>query len=293
MLIIGGSGLVGSNLARAARETYEVFATFNAHRMDQASVEELHVDVRDYQQVSSVVKAVSPEVVVHTAALMDVDLCQKDAALAREVNTMGSRHVARAVGSRALLVYISTDYVFDGKTRTPYVESDPTGPVNVYGETKLGGEEEVRANAQEFLIVRPAQIWGENFVTRKPTLVQKILASAKSGEVIELLSDQKQSPTYAAQLAHDVLDLVKAGERGVFHAAGASALSRFEVGVKVAEAYDLDASSLRPVKLAAAGLAAPRPANVALSSGKLAGVLGRQAPSFDASLKQFRATVPG
>src|SRR6267143_2358612 len=188
MLILGGSGLVGSNLARAARDSYEVFATFNAHRMDQAGVEELHTDVRDYQQVSAVVKAVAPEVVVHTAALTDVDACQKDASLAREVNTLGSRHVARAVGSRALLVYLSTDYVFDGKKRTPYVETDRTGPVNVYGETKVDGEEEVRANAQDFLIVRPAQIWGENFVTRKPTLVQKVLASARSGEVIELLS---------------------------------------------------------------------------------------------------------
>jgi len=293
MLIIGGSGLVGSNLARAARDTYEVFATFNTHRMDQAGVEELHVDVRDYQQVSAVVKAVSPEVVVHTAALMDVDGCQKNEALAREVNTLGSRHVARAVGGRSLLVYVSTDYVFDGKKRSPYEESDPTAPVNIYGATKLAGEEEVRANAKEFLIVRPAQIWGENLITRKPTLVQKILASAKTGEVIELLSDQKQSPTYAAQLAQDLLGLVKAGERGVYHAAGASALSRYEVGLKVAEAYDLDSSCLRPVKLSAAGLAAPRPANVALSSAKLAGVLGREPPSFDASLKQFRSTVAG
>jgi dTDP-4-dehydrorhamnose reductase len=287
LLVIGGSGLVGTNLVLAARDEYETYATFNEHRVDFEDVEELKVDVRDFQQVSAVVKAVQPEVTVLTSAFMDVDGCEKDPAKAHEVNVIGARHVARAVKDSGLLVYVSTDYVFDGMKARPYVESDPTGAVNVYGKTKLQGEEEIRANAKQFLIVRPAQIWGENKFTKKPTVVQKVLEAVRAGREIEMVSDQKQSPTYAPELAHNLLDLVESQARGVFHAAGATPLTRYEMAVKVADAHGLDSDLVRPVKLAASGMPAPRPPNVVLSSAKLAQTIGRQPASFESSLAAF------
>lgn len=288
MLVIGGSGLVGSSLVLAARDAFEVYATFNTHRVDFDGVEELKVDVRDYQQVSAIVAAVRPNVIVHTAALMDVDGCEKDPVAAAEINVLGSRHVARASKGGALLVYVSTDYVFDGKKSTPYVESDRTGAVNIYGKTKLEGEEEVRANSKDFLIVRPAQIWGENAMTRKPTMVQKVIASLRAGRNIELPSDQTQSPTYAPELAKTILDLVKAEAMGVYHTAGDSAMSRYEMGLQVARSFDLPEELVVPVKVAAAGFAAPRPPYVALSSAKAAGATGRKQPTFEASLAAFK-----
>ncbi len=292
LLVIGGSGLVGTNLVLAARDKYDTYATFNDHRVDFDNVEELKVDVRDFQQVSAIVKAVRAETVVLTSAFMDVDGCERDPVKASEVNVMGARHVARAVKDTALLVYISTDYVFDGKKSGRYVETDPTGPVNVYGKTKLEGEEEVRANARDFLIVRPAQIWGENRFVKKPTLVQKVVEALRAGREIEMISDQAQSPTYAPDLANSLLDLLEAKARGVYHAAGGSALSRHEMAVKVAEAYDLDTGLVRPVKLAAAGLPAPRPQNVALSSAKLSALTGRAPALFEASLAEFVRGAP-
>ena len=287
LLVIGGSGLVGTNLVLAARDKWETYATFFDHRVDFDGVEELHVDVRDYQQVSAVIKAVRPEVVVHTSAFMDVDGCEKDPAKAQEINTLGAKHVAMNVKGTALLVYVSTDYVFDGKKAGRYVESDKPGPVNVYGSTKFAGEEEVRAHARDFLIVRPAQIWGENKFVKKPTLVQKVVESLKAGRTIDLICDQKQSPTYAPELAANIIDLIEAEARGVFHTAGGSALSRHEMGVAVAEAYGLDSELCRPVTLAASGMPAPRPQNVVLSSAKMAEAVDRPPALFEASLAAF------
>ena len=287
LLVIGGSGLVGTNFVLAARDKWETWATFCDHRVDFEGVEEIRVDVRDFQQVQGVVRAVRPEVTVLTSAFMDVDGCEKDPAKAKEINAMGPKHVARAIKDTGLIVYISTDYVFDGKKAGRYVETDPTGPVNVYGQTKLAGEDEVRAAARDFLIVRPAQIWGENKFVAKPTLVQKVVGALRAGREIEMFSDQKQSPTFAPELAQNLLALIEAEARGVFHAAGGSALSRFEMGVIVAEAYGLDSSLVRPVKLSAAGLPAPRPENVVLSSTKLQETTGRSPALFEASLAAF------
>lgn len=287
LLVIGGSGLVGTNLVLAARDKWETYATFCDHRVDFDEVEEIRVDVRDFQQVSAVVKAVRPEVTVLTSAFMDVDGCEKDPAKAQEVNALGAKHVAMAVKGSGLLVYVSTDYVFDGKKAGRYVETDPTGPVNVYGSTKLGGEEEVRQHARDFLIVRPAQIWGVNKFVKKPTLVQKVVESLKAGRQIDLIADQKQSPTYAPELARNLIDLIEADERGVFHTAGGTALSRYEMGVQVAEAYGLDPELVRPQTLAAAGQPAPRPQNVVLSSAKMAEAVDRAPALFEASLAAF------
>ncbi len=287
LLVIGGSGLVGTNLVLAARDHWDTWATFCDHRVDFENVEEIRVDVRDFQQVQAVVRAVRPEVTVLTSAFMDVDGCEKDPAQAKEVNTMGAKHVARAVKDTGLLVYLSTDYVFDGKKAGRYVETDKPAPVNVYGATKLAGEDEVRAAARDFLILRPAQIWGVNKFVAKATLVQKVVETLKAGRDIDLLADQKQSPTYAPELARNLLDLVEAEARGVFHAGGGSALSRYEMGVAIAEAYALDSSLVRPVKRAAAGMLAPRPENVVLSSTKLQEVTGRPPASFESSLAAF------
>lgn len=287
LLVIGGSGLVGTNLVLAARDHWETWATFCDHRVDFENVEEVRVDVRDFQQVQGIVRAVRPEVTVLTSAFMDVDGCEKDPVRAKEVNAMGAKHVARAVKDTGLLVYFSTDYVFDGKKAGRYLETDKPAPVNVYGQTKLQGEEEVRASARDFLILRPAQIWGLNTLVAKPTLVQKVVEALKAGRQIDLFSDQKQSPTYAPELARNLLDLVEAEARGVFHTAGGSALSRYEMGVAVADAYGLDSDLVRPVKLSAAGLPAPRPENVVLSSAKLQETTGRPPALFESSLASF------
>lgn len=292
MLVVGASGLVGSNLVEAARDEWEVFGTYWKHRVDFEGVEELQLDVRDYQQVSALVKAVSPEVVVHASALMDVDACERDRVAADELNRMGTRHVVRAAGRDALVVYLSTDYVFDGRKGAPYVETDAPGPLNVYGQSKLEGEEEVRAHAGQFLIVRPAQIWGANRMTKKPTLVQKVRDGLRSGREVELLDDQVQSPTFAPELAKDILALVGAGERGVFHAAGPTPATRLDFGRAVAEAYGLDPERLRGVHLADAAMGAPRPVRVPLSRAKADGATGRTAPSLRESLRQF-ATADG
>jgi len=291
---MGASGLVGSNLVEAARDTWEVFGTFWQHRVDFEGVEELQLDVRDYQQVSALVKAVRPEVVVHTSALMDVDGCERDPRAAEEVNRLGTRHVAKAVGKGALMVYVSTDYVFDGRKATPYVETDTAAPVNVYGATKLGGEEEVRSHADQFLVVRPAQVWGSNAMTGKPTIVQRVRDRLRAGRPVELVDDQVQSPTFAPELAADILALLRAGERGVFHTAGPTACTRLDMGRAVADAYGLDGGLLRGVRLAEAAMGAPRPPRVALARAKVEAATGRKAPALRASLRQFRAAdAPG
>jgi dTDP-4-dehydrorhamnose reductase len=126
-------------------------------------------------------------------------------------------------------------------------------------------------------------------MTHKPTLVQKVLGALRGGRTLELLDDQVQSPTYAPDLAADILGLIKAQERGVFHCAGPTASTRLEFGRAVAGVYGLDEGLLRGVHLAQAGMPAPRPPRVPLARAKVDGATGGGARTLRAALQEFKA----
>jgi dTDP-4-dehydrorhamnose reductase len=218
------------------------------------------LDIRDEKAVYAAVHAFAPDVVIHTAAYTDVDGAEAHPDLAAAVNVQGTRNVARAVrGTHTTLVYIGTDYVFDGTKGTPYVESDRANPLNVYGRTKLAGEEAVLEWAHG-ISIRTAWLFsetGHNFVK---TILRVGREKAARGEPLKVVDDQVGSPTYAAHLAAGIADALEQGiGPGIYHMAGGGYCSWCELAQEVVELAGI-AVEVLPIDTQEAGRPAARPA---------------------------------
>jgi dTDP-4-dehydrorhamnose reductase len=221
LLVTGGAGMLGQAVAAVAtRLGHEVVA-----------LSRTELDITDADHVRRVVTAAEPRAIVNCAAWTDVDGAETAEAAATAVNGAGPGNLARAVAeSDARLVHVSTDYVFDGTKRAPWVESDPVGPIGAYGRSKLAGELEVAAAAGDHAIVRTAWLFGaggRNFV-------DTMLALGRERDEVEVVTDQVGSPTWSAHLAEGLVELAeRRGDVGIFHAAGTGACSWYELAVEV------------------------------------------------------------
>jgi len=214
--------------------------------------------------------------------MTDVDACELDPERAHRINAKGTGHVAeaaRALGAR--LVYVSTDYVFDGTKREPYTEADPPNPINVYGRSKLEGERMVETLGAAALVVRTAWVYGlgtRNFVT-------EILRLARSKPTLHVVDDQIGSPTWTRDLAGVIRDLISTTASGIVHAAGKGACSRFELARAIAALAALDTEIL-PTTTDQFPRPARRPASAALAQHRLE-KLGLSTPPWAESLRTY------
>jgi dTDP-4-dehydrorhamnose reductase len=221
LLVTGGAGMLGQAVvAVATRLGHDVIALSRAE-----------LDITDSDHVRRVVTAAEPGTVVNCAAWTDVDGAETAEAAAMAVNGAGAGNVAGAAAeSGARLVHVSTDYVFDGHKRSPWVESDPVGPVSAYGRSKLAGEEQVAAASEDYAIVRTAWLFGaggRNFV-------DTMLSMGRDRDEVDVVTDQIGSPTWSAHLAEALVELAeRRRDVGVFHAAGGGACSWYELAVEV------------------------------------------------------------
>ena len=198
-----------------------------------------------------------PAWVVHAAAWTDVDACERDPARALRVNGEGTRRVAeacRAVG--AGLVYLSTDYVFDGRKGAPYLETDPVSPLSVYARSKVAGEEAVRAAAPRWAIVRTAWLFGASGKNFVKTIVEK----AAAGGPLRVVDDQVGSPTYARDLAEAIGQLVSSELTGTYHVTNSSSCSWYAFTRAILDEAGLAHVPVAPMTTAELGRPAARPA---------------------------------
>jgi dTDP-4-dehydrorhamnose reductase len=241
------------------------------------------LDLTDAGAVVGMLCDLRPETIIHAGAYTAVDAAESDPEGARTVNAGGTRAVAEAaavLGAR--LVYISTDYVFDGTRREPYPEDDPTGPLSIYGATKLEGEQ-AAAEVEGHLIVRTSWVFGEG-----RNFVGAILAAARTRTELTVVDDQWGRPTYAVDLAGGILDLLEQGASGTFHLQGGGEPGTW---ADVAEAALAAAgSATRVVRVTTAeydsggkGRTAPRPAYSVLDCSKAA--------SLGVALRPWREAV--
>jgi dTDP-4-dehydrorhamnose reductase len=224
------------------------------------------LDIRDAGALHTAVHAFAPDCILHCAAYTDVDGAEVDEDTAEAVNVVGTRNVVRAVrGTHSTVVYFSTDYVFDGAKGRPYVESDLPEPLNVYGRTKLAGEQEVLGWARG-VVVRTSWLFsetGRNFVK---TILAAAQDRAGSGEPLRVVDDQVGSPTYAGHLAEAVDDAVRRGlAPGLYHMAGSGYCSWCELAREVVQLAGLDVE-VQPISAAEVARPARRPPFSALDT---------------------------
>lgn len=226
------------------------------------------LDIRDAGAVRAAVHAFAPDVILHTAAYTNVDGAEADPATAEAVNLLGTRNVIEAVrGTHTLVVYFSTDYVFDGTKGSPYVETDTPRPLSVYGRTKLAGEQEVLGWARG-MVVRTSWLFSETGTNFVKTILAAAQARIGTGEPLRVVDDQVGSPTNAGHLAAAVDEALRLGVApGLYHLAGGGYCSWCELAREVVALAGLEVP-VEPISTAQAGRPAPRPAFSALTSAR-------------------------
>jgi dTDP-4-dehydrorhamnose reductase len=211
-------------------------------------------DITDAEAIRAVLERIRPDLVVHPAGIPDIDLCEADPANALRVNYQGTCNVAdaaRRVG--AGLAHISTDAVFDGKKVTPYVETDPTAPITVYGRTKLQAEQAVKT-LDRYWIFRVSVLFGPG----KINFVEKGLRKVAAGEEYKVTSDQLGCATHTVDAGLKIMEVAEAGRCGLYHLANQGACTRFELARSAAEMAGLDPAKVIGVPDALMQRRAPR-----------------------------------
>ena len=246
------------------------------------------LDVRSLEAVTEVLVPIEPDVIMHFAAMTALDACEEDPSRAFDTNVTGSRNVAEAAKrTGALLVAISTDYVFDGEKGEPYDERDRANPISAYGRTKHEGEQAVQAVGPEALIVRTAWIYGAG-----NEFASKAVRRLAAGEEVGAIADQVGSPTHVVHLAERLLPLVSSGVLGVVHLAGPEAASWHDVLVRAKELGDLPGDVIAK-KADELDRPAKRPPYSALTSVRLDESKVPPMPSLDDGIRRVLADVGG
>ncbi|MCD6405290.1 MAG: dTDP-4-dehydrorhamnose reductase [Planctomycetes bacterium] len=276
-LILGHRGMLGSRLLEYVPRA-PGGGGFNVSGHDLPET-----DITDPESVAALFDEINPDVVINCAAYTNVDGAESDRDAAFDANAVGPEMLARAArASGALLVHISTDFVFDGTLLRPYREDDPPNPQGAYGKSKLAGEVAVAAIAPEHLIVRTAWLYGPN----GRNFVSTILQAARDKGHLKVVNDQAGSPTFTGTLAEFVWRLAAAGARGIFHVAGSGKCTWYDLACEAVRLWGIDAS-VEPVTTAEFPRPAPRPANSALDCGKAERLLGIKVPPWQDGLKAY------
>jgi dTDP-4-dehydrorhamnose reductase len=291
LLVVGGSGLLGARVATACRDEFRTFATYLDHRFDLQGVEELALDVTDYQQVHAIIRALQPRAVIMCGGIGDVEYCERDPEKAFSVNAEGTRNVAKSLGSTGKMVLVSSNYVFDGGHDRPYREDDTPSPLSTYGKSMLAAEQAVREYCPDSIVARMATLWGIDLVAKRPNFVTWVLDELLANRPVSLFTDQKVTPSYANQVSEVLLEMVNNDLKGTYNVVSQGCMTRYEMGVKVAQFFGRDPSLLRPAKLADAGFKAQRPLNGCLDCNKVEEALSRPMFTFEESLVFFRSEV--
>jgi len=227
-----------------------------------------------------------PHVVVHAAAYTNVDGAEREPDRARAVNVEGTAAVARAaqrVGGR--LIYISTDYVFDGAKDTPYTEEDPTNPLNMYGRSKRDGEAAAAEHCEDCLVVRTAWLYGHG----GKNFVKTIMQLAGERPVLEVVADQRGCPTFADDLARALVDLIPSRLTGICHVTNSGSSTWYEFAETIVRLIG-SATVVRPIPTAQSQRPATRPPYSVLAYGRL-GLVRAPLPDWRDALDRFTRQI--
>lgn len=269
ILLTGANGQLGDALQKALVGELLVLATQPDFELTDPDLPRKIIDQR-------------PQIIIHAAANTDVDGCERDPSAAFRVNADGTKRVARAAAELgAYLVYLSTDYIFDGTKTTPYTENDPPDPLNAYGRSKLQGEREALTAGEDTLIIRTSWLYG----VHGSNFVKTILRLAAAQPEIRVVDDQRGSPTYVRELAEVIVGLIHKKVRGVVHAGGEGGCSWHEFADAILEEAQIRCRNV-PIATADSCRLAPRPRYSILSTARLHALGFRLSPWRDA-LKRF------
>lgn len=275
VLVTGSNGQVGKELQQLASH-YPQFRFVFASRED--------LPLHHFGLAENFFIGIHPQYCINCAAYTAVDKAESEPELAELVNGEAVGHLAALCKKyNTKLIHISTDYVFDGKQERPYVETDPTGPVSVYGRTKLLGEQLCLKEDADAIIIRTAWVYsefGNNFV-------KTMIRLMKDRMELNVVNDQIGAPTYAADLAKAILDIINSGKwiPGVYHYSNAGKISWYDFAEKIRELID-SACKVNPISTSQYPTPAKRPFFSLLNTSKIRETYAVEVPDWEQSLKK-------
>ena len=271
LLITGAGGGLGSQFLELARRDYPDWECVGVTRK--------LADLLSPADIKGVISGVKPDCILHAAAMTAVDLCETEPELAHGVNVEGTRAVVEAAeDAGARVVFISTDYVFDGKKDEPYHEKDPTNPLGVYGKTKLMGGKAVLKKCGNAAVLRLSLMGGASFTGRR-SLNEVIPQTLKSHGKVSLFKDEYRSPIWADNVAEVIRELLESDFTGLLHVPGGKDYSRYEIGEIIFRRYGLPLDKLQPAWVTEFTGSPPRCPDVTLSNLLVDQVL--ETPRYD------------
>ena len=288
ILVTGTKGQVGKELEQVLPALGEIIICERptAHPRGDRSL----IDLSQPDMIRQVIREIKPDIIVNTAAYTAVDKAESEIDLAYNVNgTAPSILAEEAQQIGALLLHISTDYVFDGQKNTPYLEDDTTNPLSIYGKSKLAGEEGIKQNCERYLILRTAWVYGTYGVGN---FVKTMLRLGADRQELKVVVDQVGSPTWAKDIAVAIAGLLEQEATGIYHFTNSGVASWYDFALNIFEeakqiGFPLKIERVLPITTDEYPTPAKRPAYSVLSGKKIAAALGNYPPYWRDSLKQM------
>lgn len=293
ILITGASGMLGTDLVEALSKEHEVVGLdIKGSRFTVHGLRFIVCDITDKEEIIKAICDARPEVVIHTAAYTDVDGCEKNPDLAYSINSSGTQNVALACQKcKAVMAYISTDFVFDGEKREPYLENDKPNPLSIYGKSKLEGEKYVSSLLDHYLIIRTSWLFGEH----GKNFVDTILKLAKEKKELRVVNDQIGAPTYTKDLAQAIKHLLNLiqdpGSRiqdlfGIYHISNSGSCSWYEFAQEILRvtSHELRVASISSEEL---NRPAKRPKFTVLDNSRYIKTVGKPLRPWQEALKEY------
>ncbi len=253
IMVTGASGQLGLALYSLLKDKpeYELLRT-DAVSSEDGAVQALDITKED--EVRAYVEHYAPEIIINCAAFTAVDLCETEEDKAYRINALGPGYLAAAAQKTgAKLVHVSTDYVFDGRASSPYIEASPMNPASAYGRTKQAGEELVQKNCTKYFLLRTAWVYGDG-----KNFVKTMLRLAQNGNKIRVVSDQYGTPTSALELARAIIFLMETESYGIYHATCEGSTNWYEFACTIFQTAGLEVE-VEAISSSEFAAPAPRP----------------------------------
>lgn len=293
VLITGANGLLGQHLVKMLIESTDYKINATGKGVSRLPVDSsnrykyVSLDITDGVEVNTFIAQNDPDIIIHTAAITQVDDCEKDPVHCWNTNVTATRFLMGAAEMiDAKFIYISTDFVFDGEAG-PYIESDIPAPVNYYGSSKLGAEKSVIEAKLSWCIIRTVLVYGNILVGNRNNMVSWVQNNLSQGKSIQVVSDQLRTPTYVEDLAKGILLVIQKKAIGIYHISGDELMSPYDMALATAEYLHLDKNLIEKVDAAIFKQAGKRPAKTGFVIDKAKNELGFKPLTFKEGLKKM------
>ena len=266
--IIGGSGVIGSKMLQFfSKNGHEVIATYNTHKILNFS-KCCQLDITNLDPTINFLEKNNPEIIIHSSAITNIDLCETNKELANSVNIKGTKNIIEGCKKiKGKLIYLSTSYVFDGKKDEYFEDEEPTSST-YYGFTKLKGENAVKNSGLAHLILRTDQPYCWTEKGQHTNSVLRVIETLRAGKVLNEIEDWYNTPTYVPDLVLATSELIKNNSEGIFHLVGSDFINRYRWSIEVAKIFGLDEAKIKPINSKKLALSVKR-SNVNLKNIKI------------------------